>query len=961
MSKRFVISIILGLLATALCAVRGGFADEPMVAIQGSHLPEVDPSGPQAPKDLQLHLEISFALRNKAEREQFTRDLQNPASPQYHHWLTPKETHERFGESGAEFRAVRDWVIGQGFTVTEESYGRAIDWIRFTGTVAQADRAFGTRIVAVNSDKYANATDILIPQRFKDIIADVVGLDNMGAIATPMPPAHVSPTLAQRSHQLSLELASLRGAPRPTPEITLGGTTAFGPDDLYNFYGEGQLLDVGLNGSGTDCIGIIALSDFSDAAVTSFDGTFALPAPNPNPIPRVLGDLHNPGFLFKLETEALLDIEWAHTAAPGAPLRVYLGNAFDTGNGNQAFADALAKAVNDNSCGALSISLVGCGYTSSFVLNSLTPRYATALMNGQTVFVATGDFGSAAPIQVGNTCVASTIQGVSEFATDVNVTAVGGTQFTPTYINGVDFGFVPESVWQEGSGASGGGPSAIFSQPSWQKGLGVPIGGNRDIPDVALLASPDKPGAFWVDDPSNTGTGAVLSCCMAGTSLGTPIWAGISKLVSQKIGTRLANINPAIYQLGSVGSTIGFRDVVLGNNGFNGVPGFNAGIGYDQATGWGTPDIPTFVNNPMFVSSLFLYCGGCTDNACAMGNATNECSLYTLSGGSFATTGSMTFPRGFFPAVLLANGTTLVAGGETTGGTSIANAEIYSPATRSFTSAPNMNKQRSHHTATRLYDGRVLITGGVSFQGAILSSGEIYNPATGAFTLVSNNMSSARYNHSATLLNDGRVLLAGGNNGTAAAGPLIAVSGSDIFDPIANSFSAVGAMTTPRVGHSAVLLPGGKVLITGGNGTTCATKSSAELFDPSTNSFTAIANMTHARSAHSSTLLPNGKVLIAGGSVLTSGCGIIPQKGAELYDPAAGTFTALSSMKFARFAHSASVLHDGTVLLAGGFSNCTGTCAGVLSAEIFNPSSNTFTQTGNLPLGAGGSGALPTQ
>jgi hypothetical protein len=168
-------------------------------------------------------------------------------------------------------------------------------------------------------------------------------------------------------------------------------------------------------------------------------------------------------------------------------------------------------------------------------------------------------------------------------------------------------------------------------------------------------------------------------------------------------------------------------------------------------------------------------------------------------------------------------------------------------------------------------------------------------------------------------------------------------------------------MTVARRKHSAVVLPGGKVLVTGGT-SACNTWSSAELFDPATNSFTAIGNMTGPRAWHTSTLLPNGLVLIAGGFHLDSSCNKYQLKSAELFDPTKNTFTAISSMNGARLRHSASVLQNGKVLLAGGFSGCSGTeCYAAKSAEIFDPSNNTFTLTPNLPTATGGFASNPTR
>ncbi len=196
---------------------------------------------------------------------------------------------------------------------------------------------------------------------------------------------------------------------------------------------------------------------------------------------------------------------------------------------------------------------------------------------------------------------------------------VGGTKFQPSYDTaGNDLSTVSdglESVWNNNDSgtapvycpikdASGGGPSVIFGKPSWQAGVGVPNDAARDIPDVAMGADGPAVGVtpaialpgFFVATQKTTDPAPTFALT-GGTSIATPMWAGVSRLIAQAQGvTRLGNINARLYELGNLQSpSSGLHDVTTGNNANNSIPGYSAGVGYDLATGWGSPDIAKLV------------------------------------------------------------------------------------------------------------------------------------------------------------------------------------------------------------------------------------------------------------------------------------------------------------------------------------------------------------------------------
>jgi hypothetical protein len=301
--------------------------------------------------------------------------------------------------------------------------------------------------------------------------------------------------------------------------------------------------------------------------------------------------------------------------------------------------------------------------------------------------------------------------------------------------------------------------------------------------------------------------------------------------------------------------------------------------------------------------------------------------LYNPATGLFSPTGGMSSARYAHTATLLGNKKVLVTGGYN--GTAIASADLYDASTGKFTATGNLGVARLYQTATLLRNGKVLIIGGSGTAGT-LASAELYDPATGKFT-GTGDMSAPRRMHSATLLKNGKVLVAGGQNGVNFQ------SSAEIYDPATGLFTPANAMSVGRVQHVAALLPNGKVLVAGGFGGTSSSAiyhASAELYDPATNSFTLTTNsMSSARwLQHSSTLqLAGGKILITGGR--NGGAGSTMLSSADVYSPATGLFSATGTLLEPRQYHSATLLLNGKVLIAGGMAT-TGTAA-ISTAQLY--------------------------
>lgn len=192
-----------------------------------------------------------------------------------------------------------------------------------------------------------------------------------------------------------------------------------------------------------------------------------------------------------------------------------------------------------------------------------------------------------------------------------------------------------------------------------------------------------------------------------------------------------------------------------------------------------------------------------------------------------------------------------------------------------------------------------------------------------------------RSQHQATLLADGRVLVTGG----FAGAPL---DTAVIFDPSTSQWAATGRMTSARRYHGATLLPDGRVLVTGGRAGQSAGLNTAEVFDPATGVFTATANLIVPREYHNTALLPSGEILLATGFNQTKGS----LEGAEIYAADLTSSRVISNLNAEGGARSMVQLLDGRYLLAGGHRG-----AEVREAEIFDPSDESFTSTGDMVRG----------
>jgi RHS repeat-associated protein len=317
----------------------------------------------------------------------------------------------------------------------------------------------------------------------------------------------------------------------------------------------------------------------------------------------------------------------------------------------------------------------------------------------------------------------------------------------------------------------------------------------------------------------------------------------------------------------------------------------------------------------------------------------------------WTTTASMSKERNGHTATVLPNGKVLVVGG-TDGSTVFSSAELYDRTTGTWASAGNMNGARKYHTAVLLNtssnpttSGKVLIAGGAS-SSSTLTTAQLYSPSSGTWANAP-NMNASRYQHTATLLSNGRVLVAGGVSGSTV------LKTAAVYNPSSGSgsWAAVSSMAVSRRWHTATLLSttnatlNNKVLVVGGNSGS-STQASVQLFD-GTSAWTTLTSLASARQEHTATLLTDGRLLVAGGKNGSN----TTLNTALLFNPASGSgsWASAGTMTSRRHGQSATLLStavvaNGQVLLAGGWDgNIT-----VNSAELFTAPS-TWAATNSVP------------
>ena len=613
------------------------------VLLRGSTPPQAQPKDDlgEVPADFALgNMTLMFrpSAEQQAALEQLLAEQQDPASPNYHTWLTPEQYADRFAPSAADVAKVADWLRGEGFSIRYTARGR--DFINFSGTAATVKSSLHTAIhrYSVRGEThFANANDVILPAAIQPLVAGILGLHDIHPKAPRKRPV-ANFTASNGSHYLL-------------------------PDDFAAIYDLGPMYSSGYAGAGQSIV-IVGQSDIDLDDINVFRATFGLPVTNVQVIPT--GGY--PGFTGD-EVEADLDLEWAGAIARDANL-IYVYS--------DDVSYAAYYAIDNNLAPVVSESFGLCEY--SVGINRLgIAIYQVEAQKGNamgiTWLASSGDSGAAG-------CDYQVIQasqglGVSMPASVPEVTAVGGTEFVEgtstaywsatngTY-NGSALSYIPETSWNDTVAdlalggyisASGGGVSSYYAKPTWQTGPGVPSDGKRDVPDIALTAADAHDPYLIVTEGIGIGVG--------GTSASAPSLAGVlavlnQYLVQNKVQSKpgLGNINPKLYSMaaGSSASKV-FHDVTTGNNivpcqgqtqdCLNGQFGYNAGPGYDLVTGLGSVDAYNFIAAWSGITiSTTTTTVTASPNTILPGGSTVLTATVKANGGSAAPTGTVTFSMG---------------------------------------------------------------------------------------------------------------------------------------------------------------------------------------------------------------------------------------------------------------------------------------------------------------------------
>ena len=558
------------IIASIVFAMLASAADRQ--ALHG-HVPEavarlnLQPIG-RLPSTNRMRLAIGLPLRNKEALTNLLQQLYDPASTNYHHYLTPQQFAAKFGPADQDYQALIGFAKTNGLNVTGTYPNRTL--IDVNGSVADIERAFH-----VTMRVYQHPTErrtFYAPDRDPSLDLEVPMLHISGFDNYVIPhPAHLKRD--NLTHNAS-RAASAAGS---------------GPDGQY--WGWDFRLaylgpNVALLGSG-QAVGLFELAGYDPSDILKYENDAGIPFSHQAENPITLTNVLVGGGTIDIDSECALDIEMVICMAPElSKVVVYEGYSYLSGidNNVDAILNTMANDTNN------SVKQFSCSWFFNVDANA-EQSFQQFITQGQSFFQASGD---------GDAWIGS----IAAPADNPDITIVGGTTLT---MNGSGTSYASETVWNSGyytsagiSGpwplngngywGSGGGISTTTPIPIWQQGVDMSNNGGsttmRNIPDVAMIAD-----NIW--GVYNGAAGPFV-----GTSFAAPLWAGFTALVNQQAAINgqasVGFLNPALYRIGKssqASSLPPFHDIESGNNTSTGSPSkFLAVRGYDLCSGWGSPN-----------------------------------------------------------------------------------------------------------------------------------------------------------------------------------------------------------------------------------------------------------------------------------------------------------------------------------------------------------------------------------
>jgi len=514
-----------------------------------------------------LHLAIGLPVRDQAGLNALIQQISDPASPNYHQYLTPEEFTERFGPTKEDYQKAIDFAESKGLKVTGKHPNRML--IEVNGRAADIEHAFGVTLRTYkhpteNRNFFSADTEPVVPAGTP--ILDISGLNNYS-----------------RPHP-HLKIKSLSEVTNtPTPMVGSGQFGTYLGHDFRNAYVPGTTL----NGAGQK-VALFQFDGYFANDIATYEGLAGLPSVS---VTNILLDGFSGFPVFTIfQEEVTLDIEMVICMAPSIDqILVYEGDPiFSFPN------TILSHIANDNAARQIS-----CSWGWGGGPNGTTEQiFQQMIVQGQTFLHASGDSDAFLPGQEDNPGLGFTP------SSSPNITQVGGTTLFTTGPGGSR---VNEQVWNQGFNTgvgSCGGISSFYGIPSWQQGFATATNQGsatfRNTPDVALTAD----NVFlYVNGTGIPGVG--------GTSVAAPLWAGFIALANQQAAlngrSSVGFINPAIYSLARTPAyNTAFNDITNGNNTWYQSPtSFYAVTNYDLCTGLGTPNGTNFINAlvPIFGSA----------------------------------------------------------------------------------------------------------------------------------------------------------------------------------------------------------------------------------------------------------------------------------------------------------------------------------------------------------------------